>query len=143
MTSAPFLSLAFRAAGSVSGIWGQLPYGLDQLPLEVNGKFRRSQDSEGIKKSALYAGLVEVLGHFRMLSDNLNGGAGRLLHHGTLTGACGGIRACLPPACVVLVDRTTTGFSWQRYWPVLAAAISARPRCRGASPGADGSAGAF
>jgi hypothetical protein len=47
-----------------------------RLPPEVNGKFRPSQDLKIIKKPAFYAGLVEVLGCFRMLSDDPNGGAG-------------------------------------------------------------------
>jgi hypothetical protein len=60
----------------VSGIWGQLPYGFGQLPPEVNGKLRRSQDPKSIKKPAFYAGLVEVLGSLRILSDLSNGGPG-------------------------------------------------------------------
>lgn len=47
---------------SVSGIWGQLPCGFDQLPPEVNGKPPRSQDLKSIKKPAFYAGPVEILG---------------------------------------------------------------------------------
>src|ERR1700683_4157961 len=70
--------LAFRAALSVSDIWGQLPSRFGQLPPrlppDVNGKLRRSQDPINIKKPAFYAGFVEVLGSLRILSDRLNGG---------------------------------------------------------------------
>ena len=55
---------------------GSCPQDRPQLPPEVNGKLRRSQDSKSIKKPAFYAGSAEVLGCFRMLSDYLNGGAG-------------------------------------------------------------------
>src|SRR5260370_24038708 len=47
----------------VSGIWDTV-HNTVSLPLK------------SIKKPAFYAGLVEVLGRFRMLSDDLNGGAG-------------------------------------------------------------------
>ncbi len=43
----------------------------DRLPCAFSHS--RSQDSKGIKKPAFYAGLVEVVGYFRMFSDRSNG----------------------------------------------------------------------
>ncbi len=70
--------LAFRAMLSVSGIWGQLQFGFGRLPPklppvapEVNGKFRRSQELKKHKKTRVLAGFVDVIGCFRMLSDQV------------------------------------------------------------------------
>ena len=70
---------AFRLGGSrgaavlagINAVGKQLPR-VDR----ARAGLRRSQDPKIIKKPAFYAGLVEALGRFRMLSDDLNGGAG-------------------------------------------------------------------
>ena len=70
----PFAAgLAFREMLSVSGIWGQLQFGFDQLPprlpLEVNGRLRRSQDPKK-HKNPRFSGFY---GSPRMLSDQVRG----------------------------------------------------------------------
>ncbi len=42
-----------------------------QLPPEVNGALRRCQDGKKHKKTRFLAGLVDFLGCFRMLSDQV------------------------------------------------------------------------